>query len=89
MGGGGVGSPGDVGLRCWEGDLEQPWVTAAPDRWYFGKIGRKDAERQLLCHGNCRGTFLIRESETTKGTGTAVGLSLRPPHTPLLTPAPM
>lgn len=37
------------------------------DRWYFGKMGRKDAERQLLAHGNQRGTFLIRESETTKG----------------------
>lgn len=30
-------------------------------------MGRKDAERQLLAHGNQRGTFLIRESETTKG----------------------
>lgn len=35
--------------------------------WYFGKLGRKDAERQLLSNGNPRGTFLIRESETTKG----------------------
>lgn len=38
-------------------------------RWYFGKMGRKDAERQLLGQNNPRGTFLIRESETTKGTG--------------------
>lgn len=38
--------------------------------WYFGKLGRKDAERQLLSNGNARGTFLIRESETTKGTPT-------------------
>lgn len=38
--------------------------------WYFGKLGRKDAERQLLSNGNARGTFLIRESETTKGTQT-------------------
>lgn len=30
-------------------------------------MGRKDAERQLLAHSNQRGTFLIRESETTKG----------------------
>uniref|UniRef100_A0AAQ6IHU8 Tyrosine-protein kinase n=1 Tax=Anabas testudineus TaxID=64144 RepID=A0AAQ6IHU8_ANATE len=42
--------------------------------WYFGKMGRKDAERQLLGHGNQRGTFLIRESETTKG---AYSLSIR------------
>ncbi|KAA8585917.1 hypothetical protein FQN60_007486 [Etheostoma spectabile] len=37
-------------------------------------MGRKDAERQLLGHGNQRGTFLIRESETTKG---AYSLSIR------------
>lgn len=37
------------------------------DRWYFGKMGRKDAERLLLNPGNHRGTFLVRESETTKG----------------------
>ncbi|KAE8623959.1 hypothetical protein XENTR_v10005787 [Xenopus tropicalis] len=42
--------------------------------WYFGKIGRKDAERLLLCEGNPRGTFMIRESETTKG---AYSLSVR------------
>lgn len=44
--------------------------TPSPPRysWYFGKLGRKDAERQLLSNGNARGTFLIRESETTKGT---------------------
>lgn len=36
-------------------------------RWYFGKMGRKDAERLLLVPGNQRGTFLVRESETTKG----------------------
>lgn len=40
-----------------------------PNRWYFGKIGRKDAERQLLTSGNPQGAFLIRESETTKGRG--------------------
>ncbi|KAK2106276.1 hypothetical protein P7K49_015790 [Saguinus oedipus] len=43
-------------------------------RWYFGKIGRKDAERQLLSSGNPQGAFLIRESETTKG---AYSLSIR------------
>ncbi|NXG76720.1 YRK kinase, partial [Baryphthengus martii] len=48
-----------------------PVDSIQAEEWYFGKIGRKDAERQLLCHGNCRGTFLIRESETTKGTGTS------------------
>ncbi|NXM99420.1 YRK kinase, partial [Sylvia borin] len=48
-----------------------PVDSIQAEEWYFGKIGRKDAERQLLCHGNSRGTFLIRESETTKGTETA------------------
>ena len=46
-------------------------MLAFPNRWYFGKIGRKDAERQLLSPGNSRGAFLIRESETTKGEGSA------------------
>lgn len=32
-------------------------------------MGRKDAERLLLIPGNNRGTFLVRESETTKGDG--------------------
>uniref|UniRef100_A0A4W5LLI5 Tyrosine-protein kinase n=1 Tax=Hucho hucho TaxID=62062 RepID=A0A4W5LLI5_9TELE len=36
-------------------------------RWYFGKITRRDTERLLLSLDNRRGTFLVRESETTKG----------------------
>ncbi|XP_063275219.1 proto-oncogene tyrosine-protein kinase Yrk isoform X3 [Prinia subflava] len=51
-----------------------PVDSIQAEEWYFGKIGRKDAERQLLCHGSSRGTFLIRESETTKG---AYSLSIR------------
>ena len=39
-------------------------------RWFLGKVTRKDAERQLLATGNPRGTFLIRESETSAGTYT-------------------
>uniref|UniRef100_A0A8C7GRL8 Tyrosine-protein kinase n=2 Tax=Oncorhynchus TaxID=8016 RepID=A0A8C7GRL8_ONCKI len=35
--------------------------------WYFGKITRRDSERLLLSLDNRRGTFLVRESETTKG----------------------
>ncbi|KAG5841582.1 hypothetical protein ANANG_G00168150 [Anguilla anguilla] len=42
--------------------------------WFFGKMGRKDAERLLLVVGNKRGTFLIRESETNPG---AFSLSIR------------
>ncbi|KAI5102030.1 tyrosine-protein kinase fyna, partial [Silurus meridionalis] len=44
-----------------------PVDSIQAEDWYFGKLGRKDAERQLLSNGNPRGTFLIRESETTKG----------------------
>lgn len=41
-------------------------------RWYFGKITRRDSERLLLNLQNRRGTFLVRESETTKGKATYV-----------------
>ncbi|XP_075995472.1 tyrosine-protein kinase Fgr isoform X3 [Genypterus blacodes] len=51
-----------------------PVDSIQAEEWYFGKMGRKDAERQLLGHGNQRGIFLIRESETTKG---AYSLSIR------------
>lgn len=47
--------------------LTCPCVQPSLCSWYFGKLGRKDAERQLLFTGNPRGTYLIRESETTKG----------------------
>ncbi|NXD31287.1 LCK kinase, partial [Spelaeornis formosus] len=39
-----------------------------PEPWFFKNISRKDAERQLLASGNTHGSFLIRESETSKGT---------------------
>lgn len=42
-------------------------------RWYFGKITRRDSERLLLNLQNRRGTFLVRESETTKGKRTDAG----------------
>uniref|UniRef100_A0A8B9VUG0 non-specific protein-tyrosine kinase n=1 Tax=Anas zonorhyncha TaxID=75864 RepID=A0A8B9VUG0_9AVES len=64
-------SSGDTGYI--PSNYVAPVDSIQAEEWYFGKIGRKDAERQLLCHGNCRGTFLIRESETTKG-------STRPPE---------
>ncbi|EAW48280.1 FYN oncogene related to SRC, FGR, YES, isoform CRA_c [Homo sapiens] len=74
-----------VDCRLVEGSADTQWMSepqrhihGLPDvngkRWYFGKLGRKDAERQLLSFGNPRGTFLIRESETTKG---AYSLSIR------------
>ncbi|XP_007487171.1 tyrosine-protein kinase Lyn isoform X1 [Monodelphis domestica] len=36
--------------------------------WFFKDITRKDAERQLLLPGNRVGAYLIRESETLKGS---------------------
>ncbi|KAJ3611594.1 hypothetical protein NHX12_021609 [Muraenolepis orangiensis] len=51
-----------------------PADSIQAEEWYFGKMGRKDAERLILNPGNLRGTFLVRESETTKG---AFSLSIR------------
>uniref|UniRef100_A0A7M4E1C7 Tyrosine-protein kinase n=1 Tax=Crocodylus porosus TaxID=8502 RepID=A0A7M4E1C7_CROPO len=39
-----------------------------PEPWFFKNLSRKDAERQLLASGNTHGSFLIRESESTKGS---------------------
>ncbi|XP_061750104.1 tyrosine-protein kinase Fyn-like isoform X2 [Nerophis ophidion] len=51
-----------------------PVDSIQAEDWYFGKLSRKEAERQLLSTGNPRGSYLIRESETTKG---AFSLSIR------------
>lgn len=52
-----------------ESHLSLPRLNPAPcPRWFFKNISRKDAERQLLASGNTHGSFLIRESETSKGT---------------------
>ncbi|XP_062996276.1 tyrosine-protein kinase Lck isoform X2 [Elgaria multicarinata webbii] len=42
--------------------------TLEQEPWYFKALSRKDAERQLLTAGNTHGAFLIRESESTKGS---------------------
>ena len=36
-------------------------------RWFFGRIKRADAEKNILQEGNKSGTFLIRESEGRPG----------------------
>ncbi|XP_062857834.1 tyrosine-protein kinase fynb isoform X2 [Trichomycterus rosablanca] len=51
-----------------------PVDSIRAEEWYFGKLGRKEAERMLLSSGNQRGSYLIRESETTKG---AYSISIR------------
>ncbi|XP_027723526.1 tyrosine-protein kinase HCK isoform X2 [Vombatus ursinus] len=38
------------------------------EEWFFKNISRKDAERHLLAPGNVLGSFMIRDSETTKGS---------------------
>ncbi|KAK6303944.1 tyrosine-protein kinase HCK [Coregonus clupeaformis] len=38
------------------------------EEWFFKGVSRKDAERQLLASGNKMGSFMIRDSETTKGS---------------------
>lgn len=44
-----------------------PSDSIQAEEWYFGRITRRDSERLLLSLENKRGTFLVRESETTKG----------------------
>ncbi|XP_068125358.1 tyrosine-protein kinase Fgr [Hyperolius riggenbachi] len=51
-----------------------PLNSIQAEEWYFGKLGRKDAERQLMAEGNTPGSYVIRESEATKG---AFSLSVR------------
>ncbi|KAF5917799.1 hypothetical protein HPG69_009952, partial [Diceros bicornis minor] len=46
-----------------------PSDSIQAEEWYFGKITRRESERLLLNVENPRGTFLVRESETTKGRG--------------------
>ncbi|KAI4809855.1 hypothetical protein KUCAC02_018713 [Chaenocephalus aceratus] len=42
--------------------------TIETEDWFFKDITRKDAERQLLAPANKPGSYLIRESETQKGS---------------------
>ncbi|XP_059502023.1 tyrosine-protein kinase Lyn isoform X3 [Stegostoma tigrinum] len=42
--------------------------TLETEEWFFKDISRKDSERLLLSPGNKSGAFLIRESETSKGS---------------------
>lgn len=42
--------------------------TMETEDWFFKDISRKDAERQLLAPANKPGSYLIRESETPKGS---------------------
>lgn len=56
-------------------DCERERLRRLPfsSSWFFKDITRKDAERQLLAPANQPGSYLIRESETAKGTDTTAG----------------
>nr|XP_057946225.1 tyrosine-protein kinase Lck [Doryrhamphus excisus] len=42
--------------------------TVETEPWFFKNISRNDAMRLLLAPGNTKGSFLIRDSETTPGS---------------------
>ncbi|XP_037096111.1 tyrosine-protein kinase HCK [Syngnathus acus] len=42
--------------------------TLEAEEWFFKGVSRRDAERQLLAPGNKVGSFLIRDSESNKGS---------------------
>jgi len=44
------------------------------EEWFFPKINRREAEKLLLTPNNCRGTFLVRNSEQAQ---TGYSLSIR------------
>ncbi|XP_064847827.1 tyrosine-protein kinase Blk [Oncorhynchus masou masou] len=48
--------------------------TLEMEKWFFKDLSRRETERLLLAPGNKSGSFLVRESETTKG---ALSLSIR------------
>lgn len=43
-------------------------TTMETEPWFFKNVSRNEAMRLLLSSGNTQGSFLIRESETTKGS---------------------
>lgn len=45
-----------------------PLESINAEDWYFGKIGRKDAEKRLLAPGLNVGTFIVRDGEANPGT---------------------
>lgn len=59
----------EVWMRVFSGawPLSEARLPLCFSRWFFRSISRKDAERKLLAPINNVGSFLIRESETSKG----------------------
>lgn len=42
-------------------------LLCPPPSWYFSKISRNEAEQLLLSPPNQHGSFLVRDSESSKG----------------------
>ncbi|XP_055088222.1 tyrosine-protein kinase Blk isoform X1 [Periophthalmus magnuspinnatus] len=51
-----------------EGLIPSNYVARADTLWFFKDVSRREAERLLLAPGNKPGSFLVRESETCKGS---------------------
>uniref|UniRef100_A0A4W5N1R4 Tyrosine-protein kinase n=1 Tax=Hucho hucho TaxID=62062 RepID=A0A4W5N1R4_9TELE len=45
-----------------------PLNSMEMETWFFKNLSRNDAMRLLLAPGNTQGSFMVRESETTKGS---------------------
>lgn len=45
-----------------------PIKSITAEDWYFGKVGRKEAEKKLLVPGLEKGTFVVRDGEANPGT---------------------
>ena len=68
-----------VGASCSDAEGAEPlgWIRAplhttltpllCPRSWYFSKISRSEAEQLLLSPPNQHGSFLVRDSESSKG----------------------
>ncbi|KPP76094.1 hypothetical protein Z043_104598 [Scleropages formosus] len=50
------------------------------EKWFFKNLSRRDTERLLLAPGNRVGSFLVRESETSKGSFSLSIRDLDPEH---------
>ncbi|XP_078279593.1 proto-oncogene tyrosine-protein kinase LCK-like [Rhinoraja longicauda] len=54
--------------------------SLAVEPWFFQGLGRKEGERRLLATGNTYGSYLVRESETTRGSYSLSVRDLDPQH---------
>ena len=44
--------------------------------WFHGRVSKKDVEKLLNTSSNCRGTFLVRDSERLPGPEPAFSFNL-------------